>query len=124
MYAPNGPRRSTITLPQFSQYSSAGTFCASPDCRSGLAAKCSFVKPQLTCSTVTLRPEPTAFSMAAFNSALSFTSTVVDSSFSVVLTSIGYLSFDSTLDRTFFGSFFQGAAATGTGFSFAYALHA
>src|SRR5581483_3928011 len=48
MNGPKSPRRSTITLPQFSQYSSVSpTSCASGVLRSGLAARFSFVKVQL-----------------------------------------------------------------------------
>ena len=51
MNIPNGPRRSTITRPQFSQYSSCSpASCASCVFRSGLPAVFSLVNVQLDLS--------------------------------------------------------------------------
>src|ERR1700761_6940998 len=53
MNGPHGPLRSTITRPQLSQNSSCSSSCPSAVARSGLAAKFSLVKSQLSASTVT-----------------------------------------------------------------------
>src|SRR6266567_2027981 len=117
MNGPHGPFFSTISLPQLSQNSFSGTSSAPGALRSGLAAKFSFVKSQLTCSTVTFLPARCACSIVAvisFTSATSFENSTTSST--VALTVIGNCNAFVTFFVTALGSFFQGPAATVTGF--------
>src|SRR5665213_3014777 len=66
---PNGPLRSTITRPQFSQNSSSASApCASGVFRFGFASKFSRVNLQLTCSTTSLRSGAAVSANPACNS--------------------------------------------------------
>ncbi len=72
MKGPQGPFLSTIRRPQLSQNSSSGASSAPGALRSGLAAKFSLVKSQVTGSAVTFLP--TAFCARATAFANSFAS--------------------------------------------------
>src|ERR1700733_1386903 len=119
MNGPHGPLRSTITRPQLSQNSSSATSSPPGALRSGLAAKFSLVKSQLTGSTVTFFPCSAASAIAAaisFASPTSFeysiTSSVVD--FTINGNAKAFVTFFVTA----FESFFQGPAAIVIGFTF------
>src|SRR5580698_2685922 len=121
MNGPHGPFFSTISLPQLSQNSFSGTSSAPGALRSGLAAKFSLVKSQLTCSTKIFLPLPAESSVAStiaatrdLGSATSFENTF--SSSTVARTVMGNLSDVVIFFVTAFGSFFQGPKATVTGF--------
>src|SRR3984885_7514003 len=97
---PHGPFRSTIVRPQLSQNSSScSASCASGEFKSGLAAKFSLVKSQLSGSTTSLFPCPAAACSATISSALSPT-LVLDSVVSsfIAFTYIG----NSKVSSTFF----------------------
>src|SRR5271154_3175411 len=125
MNGPQGPLRSTITRPQLSQNSSSGTSSAPGALRSGLAAKFSLVKSQLTGSTTIFLPLPCASLTAtasSFASATCLTKSVTSSV--TALTSIGKLKAVVIFLVTALGSFFHGPAATVIGFAFEKALQA
>src|SRR5947209_20539697 len=113
MNGPQGPLRSTISLPQLSQNSFSGTSSAPGAERSGLAAKFSFVKSQLTCSTVIFLAARCAFSIAADISFTSFTSCENSVTSSIIpFTVIGNCMSEVIFFTTLFWSFFQGPAGT------------
>src|SRR5271168_4250570 len=112
MNGPHGPLRSTITRPQLSQNSSSGTSSAPGALRSGLAAKFSLVKSQLTGSTTIFLPLPCAWLTAVASSFASATSLAKSVTSSVTaLTSIGNWNASVIFLVTAFESFFQGPAA-------------
>src|SRR3984957_14968467 len=118
MNGPHGPFRSTITRPQLSQNSSSGTSSAPGALRSGLAAKLSLVKSQLTGLTLPFLPLPCPSLTAAANSFASATSFEKSVTSSVTaFTSIGKLNAVVTFFVTAFASFFHGPAATVIGFA-------
>src|SRR5260370_33735564 len=110
---PHGPLRNTITRPQLSQNSSSATSSAPGADRSGLAAKFSLVKSQLTGSTVTFLPFSAAALMAAAISLASATSLLKPVTSSVVaLTVTGKFNALGDFFCNAFASFIQGPAAT------------
>src|ERR1700730_1202428 len=118
MNGPQGPFFSTITRPQLSQNSSSGTSSAPGALRSGFAAKFSFVKSQLNCSTVIFLPLPAASPIASTISLVVATSFEKSTSSSVTaLTTIGNLNVVVIFFVTALGSFFHGPAATVIGFN-------
>jgi hypothetical protein len=124
MKGPHGPLRNTITRPQLSQNSSSATSSAPGALRSGLAAKFSLVKSQLTGSTVTFFPASAASAIAAaisFASPTSFEYSITSSV--VAFTTKGNANAFVIFFVTAFGSFFHGPAAIVIGFTFVKLLH-